>query len=156
LVIDEFADIIEEDYSQAKAKVEPFKSFSRLAERLRQLAQLSRAAGINIIAATQRPSVNITSGDLKVNLPLRIAFKLTSRHDSITVLKEQGAENLLGQGDMLVQSSLRPIFRAHAPFVDLNTLGAILSNAEGVRDTLKQVASMSLIKPKELEYENKN
>jgi S-DNA-T family DNA segregation ATPase FtsK/SpoIIIE len=151
LVIDEFADIVEEDYSQAKAKVEPFKSFTRLGERLRQLAQLSRASGINIIAATQRPSVNITSGDLKVNLPLRIAFKLVSRHDSITVLREQGAENLLGQGDMLVQSSSRPTFRAHAPFVTLDTLGAILANAEGVRDTLIRVANMSdLMAPKQI------
>jgi S-DNA-T family DNA segregation ATPase FtsK/SpoIIIE len=141
LVIDEFADLLEEDYLQAKAKIEPFSSLSRLGERLRYLAQLSRASGIHIIAATQRPSVKITSGDLKVNLPCRISFKLTSIHDSKTVLRESGAEFLLGQGDMLVQSVSRErMFRAHAPYVELDTLGAILSNVEGVRDTLIRVA----------------
>jgi S-DNA-T family DNA segregation ATPase FtsK/SpoIIIE len=142
LIIDEFADLIEEDYLQAKAKIEPYASFARLGERLRYLAQLSRASGIHIIAATQRPSVKITSGDLKVNLPCRIAFKLTSIFDSKTVLREGGAESLLGSGDMLVQSvSEERVMRVHAPFVELDTLAAILINAEGVRDTLLQVAS---------------
>jgi S-DNA-T family DNA segregation ATPase FtsK/SpoIIIE len=142
LVIDEFADLIEEDYLQAKAKIEPYASFSRLGERLRYLAQLSRASGIHIIAATQRPSVKITSGDLKVNLPCRISFKLTSLFDSKTVLRESGAEYLLGSGDMLVQSvSSEKMFRAHAPFVELDMLGTVLMNAYGVRDTLVQVAN---------------
>lgn len=142
LIIDEFADLIEEDYLQAKAKIEPYASLSRLGERLRYLAQLSRASGIHIIAATQRPSVKITSGDLKVNLPCRISFKLTSIHDSKTVLRESGAENLLGSGDMLVQSvSREKMFRVHAPFVELDTLGAILFNLDGVRDTLLMVAN---------------
>jgi DNA segregation ATPase FtsK/SpoIIIE, S-DNA-T family len=141
LVIDEFADLIEEDYLQAKAKLEPYASLPRLGERLRSLAQLCRASGINIIAATQRPSVKITSGDLKVNLPLRIAFKLLSNHDSKTVLKETGAENLLGHGDMLVQSVSSALFRAHAPFVKLGDLAAILANLSGVRDTLMTIAS---------------
>lgn len=144
LIIDEFADLIEEDYLQAKAKIEPFNSFARLGERLRYLAQLSRASGIHILAATQRPSVKITSGDLKVNLPCRISFKLTSLFDSKTVLRESGAEYLLGSGDMLVQSVSRErVFRAHAPFVELDTLGAILMNSDGVRDTLRQVALAS-------------
>lgn len=142
LIIDEFADLIEEDYLQAKAKMEPYASLSRLGERLRYLAQLSRASGIHILAATQRPSVKITSGDLKANLPCRISFKLTSIHDSRTILKESGAESLLGHGDMLVQSvSFEKVFRAHAPYVELDTLGAILCNLEGVRDTLAMVAS---------------
>ena len=144
LIIDEFADLLEEDYLQAKAKIEPYASFPRLGERLRYLAQLSRAAGIHIIAATQRPSVKITSGDLKVNLPCRISFKLTSLFDSKTVLRESGAEYLLGSGDMLVQSVVRErMFRAHAPFVELDTLAAILANVDGVRDTLIMVASAS-------------
>lgn len=142
LIIDEFADLIEEDYLQAKAKIEPYSSFARLGERLRYLAQLCRASGIHIIAATQRPSVKITSGDLKVNLPCRISFKLTSLFDSKTVLRESGAEYLLGSGDMLVQSvSSERMFRAHAPFVELDDLGAILMNPEGVRDTLLMVAA---------------
>lgn len=145
LIIDEFADLIEEDYLQAKAKIEPYSSFSRLGERLRYLAQLSRASGIHIIAATQRPSVKITSGDLKVNLPCRISFKLTSLFDSKTVLRESGAEYLLGSGDMLVQSvKSERMFRAHAPFVELDTLAAILMNIDGVRDTLTQVANLSM------------
>jgi S-DNA-T family DNA segregation ATPase FtsK/SpoIIIE len=144
LIIDEFADLIEEDYLQAKAKIEPFNSFARLGERLRYLAQLSRAAGIHIIAATQRPSVKITSGDLKVNLPCRISFKLTSSFDSKTVLREVGAESLLGQGDMLVQTvSKEKMFRCHAPYVALDDLAAILMNPEGVRDTLVRVAADS-------------
>lgn len=142
LIIDEFADLIEEDYLQAKAKIEPYSSFARLGERLRYLAQLCRASGIHIIAATQRPSVKITSGDLKVNLPCRISFKLTSLFDSKTVLRESGAEYLLGSGDMLVQSvSSERMFRAHAPFVELDDLGAILMNPEGVRSTLLMVAA---------------
>jgi S-DNA-T family DNA segregation ATPase FtsK/SpoIIIE len=139
LIIDEFADLIEEDYLQAKAKIEPFSSLARLGERLRYLAQLCRASGIHIIAATQRPSVKITSGDLKVNLPCRIAFKLTSIHDSKTVLKEIGAESLLGGGDMLVQSVASKVFRAHAPYVSLDALGAILMNLEGVRSTMNMI-----------------
>ncbi len=140
LIIDEFADLIEEDYLQAKAKIEPYASLSRLGERLRYLAQLSRASGIHIIAATQRPSVKITSGDLKVNLPCRISFKLTSLFDSKTVLREAGAESLLGSGDMLVQSvSNEKMFRCHAPFVELDTLAAILMDSEGVRNTLQMV-----------------
>jgi len=141
LIIDEFADLIEEDYLQAKAKIEPYASLARLGERLRYLAQLSRASGIHILAATQRPSVKITSGDLKVNLPCRISFKLTSLFDSKTVLRESGAENLLGSGDMLVQAVAKErMFRAHAPFVELDTLAAILMNPQGVRNTLEQVA----------------
>lgn len=141
LIIDEFADLIEEDYLQAKAKIEPYASFSRLGERLRYLAQLSRASGIHIIAATQRPSVKITSGDLKVNLPCRISFKLTSLFDSKTVLRESGAEYLLGSGDMLVQSvKSERMFRAHAPYVDLESLAAILMDVQGVRSTLLMVA----------------
>ncbi len=139
LIIDEFADVLEEDYSQAKAKIEPFTSFTRLGERLRSLAQLSRASGIHIIAATQRPSVKITSGDLKVNLPCRISFKLSSVHDSKTVLKEVGAESLLGKGDMLVQSVSNSLLRVHAPYVEMGTLGAILADVEGVRNTLQNV-----------------
>lgn len=141
LIIDEFADIIEEDFSLAKAKQEPFKSFTRIAERLRSLAQLSRASGINIIAATQRPSVQITSGDLKVNLPCRIAFKLTTSHDSKTVLKEIGAENLLGKGDMLVQPVSSPIFRAHAPHIDMPFLHAILKDVDSIRDMMYNMST---------------
>ena len=150
LIIDEFADLIEEDYLQAKAKIEPYASLSRLGERLRYLAQLSRASGIHIIAATQRPSVKITSGDLKVNLPCRISFKLTSLFDSKTVLRESGAESLLGKGDMLVQSvSKEKMFRVHAPYVELDTLAAILMNSEGVRDTLIRVAEAEAQSTKE-------
>lgn len=140
LIIDEFADLISEDYEQAKTKQEPFKSYQRLGDRLRTLAQLSRASGINIIAATQRPSVQITGGDLKVNLPCRIAFKLTSLHDSKTVLKETGAEHLLGKGDMLVQTTTQPMFRAHAPWVDMTTLRAILADTSNIRGMMQRFA----------------
>ncbi|HEY1646309.1 MAG TPA: DNA translocase FtsK [Candidatus Saccharimonadales bacterium] len=150
LIIDEFADLISEDFDQAKAKVEPYNSYQRLGNRLRTLAQLSRASGINIVAATQRPSVQITGGDLKVNLPCRIAFKLTSMHDSKTVLKETGAEHLLGKGDMLVQTVSQPMFRAHAPWVDIDTLKAILADTSNIREMLLGFAAREDL-PKALE-----
>ncbi len=85
---------------------------------IQRLAQMARAAGIHIIMATQRPSVDVITGVIKANFPSRISFKVTSKIDSRTILGEQGAEQLLGMGDMLFLGSASKITRVHGPFVD--------------------------------------
>lgn len=84
---------------------------------IQRLSQKSRAAGIHLIMATQRPSVDVITGVIKANLPTRISFAVTSRIDSRTILGEQGAEQLLGKGDMLYKPSSDPVRRVHGPFV---------------------------------------
>ena len=89
---------------------------------IQKLSQMARAAGIHIIMATQRPSVDVITGTIKANFPTRISFQVTSKIDSRTILGEQGAEQLLGKGDMLYMSSANKIVRIHAPFVSENEI----------------------------------
>ncbi len=84
---------------------------------VQRLAQMARAAGIHVIMATQRPSVDVITGTIKANFPTRISFQVTSKIDSRTILGEQGAEQLLGQGDMLYMAGGGRIIRLHGPFV---------------------------------------
>ena len=84
---------------------------------IQKLSQMARASGIHIIMATQRPSVDVITGTIKANFPTRISFQVSSKIDSRTILGEQGAEQLLGKGDMLYMSSANRIVRIHAPFV---------------------------------------
>ncbi|WP_417771386.1 DNA translocase FtsK 4TM domain-containing protein [Stappia sp.] len=84
---------------------------------IQRLAQMARAAGIHLIMATQRPSVDVITGTIKANFPTRISFQVTSKIDSRTILGEQGAEQLLGQGDMLYMAGGGRIQRVHGPFV---------------------------------------
>ena len=84
---------------------------------IQKLSQMARAAGIHIIMATQRPSVDVITGTIKANFPTRISFQVSSKIDSRTILGEQGAEQLLGKGDMLFMSSANRIIRIHGPFV---------------------------------------
>ena len=84
---------------------------------IQRLAQMARAAGIHVILATQRPSVDVITGTIKANFPTRISFQVTSKIDSRTILGEQGAEQLLGQGDMLYMAGGGRINRVHGPFV---------------------------------------
>ncbi len=84
---------------------------------IQKLSQMARAAGIHIIMATQRPSVDVITGTIKANFPTRISFQVTSKIDSRTILGEQGAEQLLGKGDMLYMTSANRIIRIHGPFV---------------------------------------
>jgi S-DNA-T family DNA segregation ATPase FtsK/SpoIIIE len=86
---------------------------------------MARAAGIHLIMATQRPSVDIITGTIKANFPTRISFRVTSRIDSRTILNEQGAEQLLGQGDMLYAGGSGQVMRVHGPFVSDEEVEAI-------------------------------
>ena len=104
LIVDELADLM----------VTVGKEIEVLIQRL---SQKSRAAGIHLIMATQRPSVDVITGVIKANLPTRISFKVTSRIDSRTILGEQGAEQLLGKGDMLYKPNTGALIRVHGPFV---------------------------------------
>jgi len=84
---------------------------------VQRLAQMARAAGLHVVLATQRPSVDVITGTIKANFPTRISFQVTSKIDSRTILGEQGAEQLLGQGDMLYMAGGGRISRVHGPFV---------------------------------------
>ncbi|ETZ04621.1 DNA translocase FtsK [Holospora undulata HU1] len=84
---------------------------------IQRLAQMARAAGIHLIMATQRPSVDVITGTIKANFPTRLSFQVSSKIDSRTILGEQGAESLLGQGDMLYMASAGRVMRIHGPFV---------------------------------------
>ena len=105
---------------------------------IQRLAQMARAAGIHLIMATQRPSVDVVTGTIKANFPTRISFQVTSKIDSRTILGEQGAEQLLGQGDMLYMAGGGRITRVHGPFVHDDEV-------EGVVRFLKSQGSPSYI-----------
>ncbi|MEY2884691.1 MAG: hypothetical protein RL490_2415 [Pseudomonadota bacterium] len=92
---------------------------------IQRLAQKARAAGIHLIMATQRPSVDVITGVIKANLPTRISFQVTSKIDSRTILGEQGAEQLLGKGDMLWMSGGKQLIRVHGPFVTDDEVEAV-------------------------------
>ena len=95
---------------------------------IQRLAQMARAAGIHIIMATQRPSVDVITGVIKANFPTRISFQVTSKIDSRTILGEQGAEQLLGQGDMLYMAGGGRITRVHGPFISDKEVETIVSH----------------------------
>jgi S-DNA-T family DNA segregation ATPase FtsK/SpoIIIE len=104
VIVDEMADLMMVAGKDIEAAVQ-------------RLAQMARAAGIHLITATQRPSVDVITGTIKANFPTRVSFQVTSKIDSRTILGEQGAEQLLGQGDMLYMAGGGRIIRVHGPFV---------------------------------------
>ena len=104
VIVDEMADLMMVAGKDIEATVQ-------------RLAQMARAAGIHLITATQRPSVDVITGTIKANFPTRVSFQVTSKIDSRTILGEQGAEQLLGQGDMLYMAGGGRIIRVHGPFV---------------------------------------
>jgi S-DNA-T family DNA segregation ATPase FtsK/SpoIIIE len=98
---------------------------------IQRLSQMARAAGIHVILATQRPSVDVITGTIKANFPTRISFQVTSKIDSRTILGEQGAEQLLGQGDMLYMAGGGRISRIHGPFVSDDEVEKIVRHLKG-------------------------
>ncbi len=118
IVVDEFADLMMVAGKEVEAAVQ-------------RLAQMARAAGIHLIMATQRPSVDVLTGTIKANFPTRISFKVTSKIDSRTILNEQGAEQLLGHGDMLYSPGAGQVMRVHGAFV-------ADEEVEAVADALRQ------------------
>ena len=108
---------------------------------VQRLAQMARAAGIHVIMATQRPSVDVITGTIKANFPTRISFQVTSKIDSRTILGEQGAEQLLGQGDMLFMLGGGRIQRVHGPFVSDEEVEQVVAHlkSQGVPDYLDAI-----------------
>jgi len=114
IIVDEMADLMMVAGKEIEAAVQ-------------RLAQMARAAGLHVIMATQRPSVDVITGTIKANFPTRISFQVTSKIDSRTVLGEQGAEQLLGQGDMLFMPGAGRVQRVHGPFVSDEEVEHIVS-----------------------------
>ncbi len=114
VIIDEVADLMMVAGKEIEAAVQ-------------RLAQMARAAGIHVVMATQRPSVDVITGTIKANFPTRISFQVTSKIDSRTILGEQGAEQLLGQGDMLHMQGGGRVTRVHGPFVSDNEVERVVA-----------------------------
>ncbi|MCK5041512.1 MAG: DNA translocase FtsK, partial [Sphingomonadales bacterium] len=108
---------------------------------VQRLAQKARAAGIHVIMATQRPSVDVITGTIKANFPSRLAFQVTSKIDSRTILGESGSEQLLGKGDMLYKAGGGLVTRAHGPFVSDGEVEAVVASLkkQGVPEYLSEV-----------------
>jgi S-DNA-T family DNA segregation ATPase FtsK/SpoIIIE len=113
---------------------------------VQRLAQMARAAGIHILMATQRPSVDVITGVIKANFPTRISFRVVGKVDSRTILGEQGAEQLLGQGDMLYMAGGGRIMRVHGPFVSDGEVEAVVAHlrALGEPEYLDEVTEAAL------------
>jgi S-DNA-T family DNA segregation ATPase FtsK/SpoIIIE len=110
---------------------------------VQRLAQMARAAGLHVILATQRPSVDVITGTIKANFPTRISFQVTSKIDSRTILGEMGAEQLLGQGDMLYMAGGGRISRVHGPFVSDEEVEKVVRHlkAQGQPEYLEAVTA---------------
>ena len=110
---------------------------------IQKLSQMARAAGIHIIMATQRPSVDVITGTIKANFPTRISFQVSSKIDSRTILGEQGAEQLLGKGDMLFMSSANRIVRIHGPFVSEQEIERVVNSirTQGKPDYMEEITA---------------
>jgi S-DNA-T family DNA segregation ATPase FtsK/SpoIIIE len=110
---------------------------------VQRLAQMARAAGIHVVMATQRPSVDVITGTIKANFPTRISFQVTSKIDSRTILGEQGAEQLLGQGDMLYMMGGGRITRVHGPFVSDNEVQKVVKHLkkQGMPEYLEAITA---------------
>ena len=111
---------------------------------IQRLSQMARAAGIHIIMATQRPSVDVITGTIKANFPTRISFQVSSKIDSRTILGEQGAEQLLGKGDMLFMSSANRIVRIHGPYVSESEIEKVNSflRSQGEPDYINEITAI--------------
>ena len=114
---------------------------------IQKLSQMARAAGIHIIMATQRPSVDVITGTIKANFPTRLSFQVSSKIDSRTILGEQGAEQLLGKGDMLFMSSANRIVRIHGPYVSEQEIEKIANSlrGQGQPDYMEEITSQETV-----------
>jgi S-DNA-T family DNA segregation ATPase FtsK/SpoIIIE len=130
VVVDEMADLMLVAGKEIEAAIQ-------------RLAQMARAAGIHIIMATQRPSVDVITGTIKANFPTRVSFHVTTRIDSRTILGEPGAEQLLGQGDMLYMANGGRITRVHGPFVSDREVESVVKflKAQGSPDYIEDVTA---------------
>ena len=131
VVVDEMADLM-------------LSSGKEIESYIQRLAQMARAAGVHIIMATQRPSVDVITGTIKANFPTRISFQVTSKIDSRTILGEQGAELLLGKGDMLFMSSASRTIRIHGPYVSDREIEKISTflRTQGSPDYIDDITNM--------------
>ncbi|MDQ0396465.1 S-DNA-T family DNA segregation ATPase FtsK/SpoIIIE [Labrys monachus] len=130
IIVDEMADLMIQEGKNVEGPIQ-------------RLAQMARAAGIHLIMATQRPSVDVITGTIKANFPTRISFQLTTKIDSRTILGEQGAEQLLGQGDMLHMAGGGRISRVHGPFVSDEEVEKVVAHlkAQGRPDYLDAITA---------------
>ena len=128
VVVDEMADLMMVAGKDIEAAVQ-------------RLSQMARAAGIHLIMATQRPSVDVITGTIKANFPTRVSFQVTSKVDSRTILGEQGAEQLLGQGDMLYMAGGGRITRVHGPYVSVEEVETVVAHlkSQGAPDYIETV-----------------
>lgn len=138
VMLDEFADLIDLDNAYRKADKEKYEQTPTVKGWIKSATQICRAAGVHIIACTQRASVKIIDGDIKTNLPCRISLRVPSRIDSQVILGTSGAENLLGKGDMLVKyPESDTIQRYHGSFVKMKDIQELVMNYEQMRSILK-------------------
>ena len=123
---------------------------------IQKLSQMARAAGIHIIMATQRPSVDVITGTIKANFPTRISFQVTSKIDSRTILGEQGAEQLLGKGDMLYMTSANRVIRIHGPYVSEKEIEKINNflRSQGEAEYFDEILSYGDDKTKNISEKN--
>jgi len=138
VVVDEMADLMLVAGKEIEAAIQ-------------RLAQMARAAGIHLIMATQRPSVDVITGTIKANFPTRVSFQVTSKIDSRTILGEQGAEQLLGQGDMLYMAAGGRITRVHGPFVSDGEVEKVVAHLKslGAPDYLHAITEEDEVDPPE-------
>lgn len=144
VIVDEFADLI----SNNAKEVEPL---------IQRIAQKARAAGIYLIVATQRPSVNVITGDIKANIPARIALSVSSTFDSKTILDEFGAETLIGKGDLLARiPSRKALIRVQSAFVDNNEISMVTNYLKEQQKPNFNPEFLNLKTPDEEEAENQS
>jgi S-DNA-T family DNA segregation ATPase FtsK/SpoIIIE len=137
VMIDEFGDLMDLDQAFRKSS-EDFDDVPTIKQWIKSAAQICRAAGVHLICCTQRASVKVVDGDIKINLPCRISLRLPTQIDSRTILGTGGAENLLGKGDMLIQRPEKDTLeRFHGPFVSMNDIGEIVDQYDRLKDILK-------------------
>ena len=128
VVVDELADLM-------------ITSGKEIESAIQRLSQMARAAGIHLIVATQRPSVDVITGTIKSNFPTRISYKVVNKINSRTILEEQGAEQLLGQGDLLITMLGDKLLRVHGPFVKTDEVQAVVDHlkSQGEPEYLQSV-----------------